>query len=118
MCYVLCVNPNGPIRIPLAYALNINWTEPFGQHRKNAAQIERLPNTLDFFSPVTKPLFLATVYNDTAHLMGSLWVLVYLAKRFVDFLLLFLQHFSLAMGLFCPKFIKLLDCSQQSRKKK
>lgn len=39
----------------------------------------------------------AAVYNDTAHLMASPWVWVYLAKRSVDFLLLFLQHFPLAM---------------------
>jgi len=127
MCYVICAilyvlcamcqpqwpDPNST-RLRFKYQLN----RTIWRTQKKCCTNWKIAKYTRFFSPVTKQLFLATVYNDTAHLMGSLWVLVYLAKRFVDFLLLFLQHFSLAMGLFCPKFIKLLDCSQQSRKKK
>jgi len=76
MCFIICASamcqPQWPdpnsTRLRFKYQLNRTiWPT-----QKKCAQIERLPNTLDFFSPVTKPLFLATVYNDTAHLMGSL----------------------------------------------
>lgn len=69
MCYVLCVmcqpqwsDPNS-IRLRFKYQLNRTiWL----QQKKKFSNIERLPNNIFF------PLYLATVYNDTAHLMGSL----------------------------------------------